>query len=321
MYTMENNKLYESLKSKNITESSLKLYLNNLRRLNGGDFPKSLTFLKDVEAVVAKIADYKPNTRRTYLISIVSLLKTEPKQKKLYDKYYSLLETYNKAGATNNEKSETQKENWLSQTEVKKTYDELTAAVAPLTEKKKLSTDEYNKLLSWVVLSLYVLAPPRRNLDYQLAVAINKYSAELPTEYNYLDLSADKWYFNNYKTKGTYKTQEVQANPEVMSVIRKYLKFHPLRAELKKKSGNAPLLATADGEPLAGNNAITRILNKVFGRRIGVSMLRNIYLTDKYSGQTAELKQDASDMGTSTNVIQNHYIKTDAEPIKLEINE
>lgn len=48
---MENSKLFQSLKDKNITESSLKLYLNNIRRLNGGDIPKSFAFLKDVDVI------------------------------------------------------------------------------------------------------------------------------------------------------------------------------------------------------------------------------------------------------------------------------
>jgi len=308
---MENNKLFENLKSKNITESSLKLYFNNLRRLNGGDFPKSFSFLKDVEAITAKIADYKPNTRRTYLISIVSLLKTEPKQKKLYEKYYALLDGYNKNLATNNEKSETQKENWLTQDEVKKIYDELTAEVKPLLEQKKLGTDAYNKVLSWVVLSLYTTQPPRRNLDYQMAVVCNKYNPEASTDYNYLDLSTGTWYFGNYKTKGTYKVQEVKASDDCLEVIRKYLKFHPLKAELKKKSGAVPLLVDATGAPFESQNTITRILNKIFGKRIGVSLLRNIYLTSKYSKEIEDLKEDATNMGTSASTIQNQYIKLD----------
>jgi hypothetical protein len=308
---MENNKLFESLKSKSITESSLKLYFNNLRRLNGGDFPKSFTFLKDVDAIVSKLADYKPNTRRTYLISIVSLLKTEPKQKKLYDKYYALMDGYNKSLATNNEKSETQKENWLSQEAVKKVESDLTAEVAPLLEQKKLGTDAYNKLLSWVVLSLYTTQPPRRNLDYQMAVVCNKYLPDLDPHFNYLELPTGTWYFGNYKTKGTYKIQEIKCSDECLAVIKKYLKFHPLKAELKKKTGAVPLLVDATGAPFEAVNAITRILNKVFGRRIGVSLLRNIYLTDKYSGKVAELNADATQMGTSASTIQNQYIKMD----------
>lgn len=38
-------------------------------------------------------------------------------------------------------------------------------------------------------------------------------------------------------------------------------------------------------------------------------MLRNIYLTDKYSGELKDLKETANQMGTSTSTIQNQYIK------------
>lgn len=308
---MEGNKLFDTLKSKNITDSSLKLYFNNLKRLNGGEFPKSFTFLKDVEAICKKIEHYKPNTRRTYLISIVTLLKQDPKQKKLYDKYYPLLDEYNKELNKDNTKSATQKDNWITQDAVKEVYDKLTAEVEPLLAKKKLSQSEYDTALSWVVLSLYTLQPPRRNVDYQHAVLVNKYSDQMDNKFNYYDIPSATFYFNNYKTKGTYKTQVQKASPELAEVIAKYIKIHPLKSELKKKSGAIPFLVNKEGMPFESNNAITRILNKIFGKRIGVSLLRNIYLTDKYADKVEELDKDATAMGTSANTIQNHYIKLD----------
>jgi hypothetical protein len=318
---MENSKLYEFLKSKNITESSLKLYLNNLRRLNGGEFPKSFSFLKNTEKILADLEKYKPNTRRSYLISIVTTLKHEPKMKKLYDKYYIHLDKYNKEGAKNNEKSETQKANWINQDEVKSTYDKMTEEVKPLLELKKLSPSEYEKLIRWVVLSLYVLQKPRRNADYQHCVVVNNLKGNnLEGSVNYLVLNENKWYFNNYKTKGTYKTQTVDVSPEMMEVIKSYLKFHPNAKNLKKKSGVTSFLVDFEGNPFENVNAITRILNKVFGKKIGVSMLRSIFLTDKYGDQLKELKQDAHDLGTSTNVIQNQYIKSENDNIVVGEN-
>ena len=38
-------------------------------------------------------------------------------------------------------------------------------------------------------------------------------------------------------------------------------------------------------------------------------MLRNIFLTDKYSDLTIELKNDTKNMGTSVDVALNNYIK------------
>ena len=319
---METSKLFQSLKDKNITESSLKLYLNNLRRLNGGEFPKSFTFLKNVEAILEKIKDYKPNTQRSYIISIVSLLKQEPKMKKLYDRYYTILMNFNKELKTNNDKSESQKENWITQDGVRDIYTNLTNEVKEMTsDKKKLTASEYEKLLRWFLLSLYTLQKPRRNADYQLAlVSKTKLSGEIDPQFNHLDLVAGKWFFNNYKTKGTYKTQEMEIGEEMKEAVETYLKFHPLNKLLKKKGGVVPLLVDFEGEPLQQVNSITRMLNKIFNKKIGVSMLRNIYLTDKYGDQLKELKQDAHDLGTSTNVIQSQYIKTDGDNITVGEN-
>lgn len=306
---MEKSKLYTFLKDKPITESSLKLYLNNLRRLNGGEFPNSFKFLKDTEKILGDLEKYKPNTRRSYLISIITTLKQDPKMKKLYDKYYPHLEKYNKESAVNNEKSETQKANWISQDEVREIYSKLTEEVKPLIEKKKLSPSEYDQLLKWFVLSLYTLQKPRRNADYQKCFVGHKIPDDLNNEFNYLDLKSNKWIFNNYKTKGTYKSQVMDVSPEMMDVIKMYLSHHPNRAMLKKKTNLVQLLVDYEGNALKHNNAITRILNSVFGKKIGVSMLRSIYLTDKYGDQMKEMKEDSLLMGTSTSTVQNQYIK------------
>lgn len=308
---MEKSKLYEFLKGKNITESSLKLYLNNLRRLNGGEFPKNFLFLKDTEKILGDLEKYKPNTRRSYLISIITTLKQDPKMKKLYDKYYPHLEHYNKEHAVNNEKSETQKENWINQDEVKELYNKMTEEVKPFLEQKKVSPSEYEKILRWFVLSLYTLQKPRRNADYQKCLVGRKIPVDLNDNYNYLDLDNDKWIFNNYKTKGTYKSQVLDLTPEMKSVVMTYLKFHPRGKDLKKKSNLIPLIVDFQGEPFIANNAITRMLNKIFGKKIGVSMLRNIYLTDKFGDKVKELNNTAQEMGTSSSTIQNQYIKLD----------
>ena len=54
---------------------------------------------------------------------------------------------------------------------------------------------------------------------------------------------------------------------------------------------------------------ITRIFNKIFGKHIGSSMLRNMYLSNKYYGVIEELKDDVQSMSTSVDVALNKYIK------------
>lgn len=305
------SKIFENLKNKNISQSSLKLYVNNLKRLNENQEIKNFNFLKNVENIIDKIKDYKPNTRRSYIISIVSLLKQEPKLKKLYDSYYKILMDYNNDLKTNNSKSETQKENWINQDEVLEIYNKIKSDTDGINEKKKITEADYDKLQKYLVLSLYTIQPPRRNIDYQYMLIVNKMTDDLDDKYNYLDLDKKEFHFNNYKTKGTYKCQTTEIKPELMDVINLYLKYHPLKTVLKKKNGIVPFLVNFDGEPYNSNNFITRVLNKIFNKRIGVSMLRSIYLTNKFGDKVKELNDTAHDMGTSSNTIQNQYIKTD----------
>ena len=69
------------------------------------------------------------------------------------------------------------------------------------------------------------------------------------------------------------------------------------------------LLVNFVGQPYENNNDITRILYKIFNKKIGVNMLRHIFLTDKYKNVLNEMKDDAKAMGTSTNMVEDQYVK------------
>lgn len=333
MSTEESKSFSETLfDGKTISESSKNLYLKNLVRLNGGQPIKNLNFLKDVEAIQTKLNELKPNTRRTYIIAIVSLLKSlidQPKMKKLYDRYYPSLEAINKDLKTSNEKTPKETDNWLSQEEIKSKFDELKTIYTELLESKskKISEAQYNKLLDLVVLGLYVLQRPRRNMDYQDMVVttlkvkapkkavpapvpsedISKEETATKSKSNVLNLADNKFEFNNYKTKGAYLQQTESLDLELRQIIDLYLKYHPLAKEMKKES--VSFIVSHDGKPFTNNNDFTRLLYKIFGKKIGVSMLRKIFLTDKYKDTLDELKSDSQAMGTSTSTIQDHYIK------------
>lgn len=308
----------DNLNTKLISPSSLNLYTKNLIRLNDGKEIKNLKFLKNTENILDKIKDYKPNTRRTYIISIVSLLKQEPKLKKLYDQYYKILLEYNNNLKNNNDKSESQNENWISQDQVLEKQKELENILPVIINKKSINQEQYDKLFNLLILSLYTLNPPRRNLDYLKMNIVSKYVPDIASNIlpeikennNYIDLLNKNFIFKNYKTKKTYKEQVVPINDKLNEIIKVYLKFHPLKKEIKKKI-SVPLLVDFEGNEYKNSNDITRILNKIFGKKIGSSMLRNIFLTDKYSNNLKELNNDVKEMGTSSNTANTNYIKTD----------
>ena len=125
------------LKTRRITESTFNLYKKNLEKLNDGKEVKNITFLKSKYAILDKLEKYSPNTRRNFIISIVSVLKLLPKTEKLYNEYYDLLKKMNDDSRENPDKSEKQKENWMSQDEVMDVYKELEEEVSPSLAKKK----------------------------------------------------------------------------------------------------------------------------------------------------------------------------------------
>ncbi len=311
--------LEQAFEGRNITESSKKLYLANLKRLNNGEVPRNFKFLCNIEEIQEKLNKYKPNTQRSYIISIVSLLKMlkekQPrKYKKLYDDYYVILEQLNEALKDNTTKTEKETTEWIGQDAVKSKLDEKMVILDEIKDLKKINETQYNSLLDLVILGLFVLQKPRRNKDYQEMCVVKKYKDEYGEDKNFLDLFGNNFIFNNYKTKGTYSTQTQPVNEVLRTIIDTYLKFHPLKKQLNNNT--TQLLIKYDGEALLSNNALTRRLYKIFdNKKIGSAMLRKLYLTDKYSRFSEEMKEmsdDASAMGTSVGTIQNNYIKKDS---------
>ena len=66
--------LVAKLKARGLTDSSVSLYVRNLEKLNGNKVINNLNFLKKYPDIMDRLKDYKGNTQRGFLISIVSSL-------------------------------------------------------------------------------------------------------------------------------------------------------------------------------------------------------------------------------------------------------
>ena len=144
----------------------------------------------------------------------------------------------------------------------------------------------------------------------------SKLDKEHIKEHNYLDLSKKDFVFNSYKTSSKYGTQRIAITDDLWKVLSKYFKHHKLvgirklnkQFVLNSNDDNDMFLISRNGSALDKVNSITRILNKVFDKAIGSSMLRHIYLTGKYGEVLENQTKDASDMAHSE-AMQKDYIK------------
>lgn len=298
--------------TKKVAESTASAYVKSLYLLNGKMPFKNLSFLKKTDAINALIAPYAENTQKALystITSVLSLVKDQAGYKKVYQHYYDKMmgkaTQMKEAGAESSTKTEKQKDNWAEWKDVEAVQKHLIEEVEKFKGNKNITPEQFNTLLNLVVLSLYTEIQPRRNQDYLdmsvVKATHNKVGADaLPKDANYLTIDKNtpkEFIFNKYKTAKKYGQQKMELTPGLASVLSTYLKFHPLARGNKSRATMFKFLVLADGTPLTATNAITRILNRIFGKRIGSSMLRHIFLSSKYD--INEMEKDASAMGHS----------------------
>lgn len=310
------------IESKGVAESSAKLYLRTMFVLNDKQPFTTLAFLRKKDDIMAKVNAYAPSTQKTVLASIVSVLSTvsdKPTYKSIYKFYYDEMMGKTKADSETkpNQKTTKQKEIWMSWKDICNIMEQYRDKMLGYAPKKNLTPAEHDHLLQTLILSLYVYTQPRRNQDYLNMEIVKKWNDGMDTSRNYLVLSTHKFIFNKYKTAKKYGMQEIDIPERLMEVIEVYLKHHPHSKAIKSKGDvEVPFLVNADGERITAVNAITRLLNKIFGKRIGSSALRHIFLTDKYGEILEEQKEDSNAMGHSLNQ-QRDYIRNEDEESQM----
>lgn len=273
----------ESLRKKlvearpNLTDSSIRTYMsileNLFKRMNGEGDPY-IFFQKNVEKIMKALEDEKPNTRKTKLAVLISLLGKDGTDKvKL-----RMLEDANAYNATLREQQKTdkQRENWVSGAEIQSTFKKLGKLATPLLKQKDktLTKKEYNDVLNYVLLALYVLIPPRRSQDFA-EMRIRNYDKEKD---NYYDGKA--FVFHKYKTSSVYGKQEIKPPASLKRILTQWMRINP----------GDWLLMSPDGNKLSVSR-MTLLLNKIFGKNVSTTMLRHVYISEHVLKDAPTLKQ------------------------------
>lgn len=193
--------------------------------------------------------------------------------------------------------SEKERDNWISQEEVGEVYNNLHKSAYHLFQKKKLTPNETRHLMNLIILSLYYLIPPRRSMDY---IEFKTRNID-PEKDNYM--KGLKFVFNKYKTAHHYGRQEVPISRTLNALIKKWIDKFPNQEYLLFDDNN--------GSKLNATKLTNRLYSIFDGRKVGVNQLRKTYLTEKYKAlpEWKDMQKTANSMGHDIGTALEQYVK------------
>jgi len=298
-----NADLGELMKKNNsgLSRSTQRTYASLLRNLyykttgNDKKEPIDIEWYRNEDAVLDATKDIPSNIRKTYLSALIALVgkenATKYKQEMIKD-----VQKYDE-WVKKQEMTAKQKESWKDFEEVQKMVKEYEEKAKKIMKEEDITKADRKILVDWMILALTTgyYFPPRRSMDHFLMKFRN---FERSTD-NFIDKT--NFVFNQYKTSKTYNQQTLEIPRSFKILLNKYIKTIP--------EGIDTLLYDTQNKPLYAVK-ITQRLNRIFGTKISVSMLRHIYLSSRLKDipRISELDGLARDMGHSREM-QLEYIK------------
>ena len=291
--------LSEVLKKKRpeLSASSIKTYSSILRSLHKKVFGNTDIDIDDfdkTEKIIDHLKDVPSNKRKTILSALVVITDKKPYRDLMMDDIHSYKNEISKQ-----ERTDEQKENWLSNDELNGVFDNHKREADLLYKKQALKPVDLQEIQSYIILCLLSgrFIAPRRSTDY-VAMRIRG-DIDKNTD-NYIE--KNKMIFNRYKTAKTYGKQEIVIPKPLQTILKKWIAVNPTDW----------LLFDSNNNPLT-NVKMTQRLNKIFGKKASVNALRHTYLTDKYAPVMEAQKKmavDMAEMGSSL-AQDKTYIKLD----------
>jgi hypothetical protein len=281
--------IIETLKKNrpHLSASSIKTYKSILKNIYDKCFDDKEYHMKNFDndkCILTFLKDMPYNKRKTVLASLSVLTDNKNYNKIMMEDIHAYKENEMKQ-----EKTEQQKEGMISVDEIKNLYNDLEHNAKQVMKKTNLNFNDINTIMKWVLLALTggIFQAPRRSIDFG-NMKFKNYDSEKD---NYIDVKNSKFIFQNYKTAKTYGKQETEVSKPLKAILNKWFKIIP--------DGCDYILFDNKLNPLTSPQ-ITHRLNEIFGKKISTSMLRHIYLTNKFSGvNLEELQKTATEMGNS----------------------
>lgn len=270
----------------NLSDSSIKTYVNCLKNLFSSVFPKDdfdfKLFFKEYKKVLEYLKDIKFNVRKTILSALTVICQDKETPLKAYRT--QMIEDATKYNAMEKEHkmTETQKENWMTWKEILEILDLLRQKYYYIFKQKNPKQEDILDLQKYVILSCYCLIPPRRSQDYCL-MKVKNYNPDTDNYY-----SKGSFIFNKYKTS-KFRGQEKELVPKSLQILlKKWIEF-------RKQDY---LFTDYYDKPLT-SSGMSKILNSIFKKNISVNLLRHAYITDNLGDAFKKIEETAKKMGHS----------------------
>jgi integrase len=273
-----------------ISESSVKTYASLLRNLHKAIFEDSPNIVSDFDKS-AKVIPYLKTLSNAQQIQKLSAILAVNRRPEYVSMIAQLL-------ANKPAQSITKKENWIESDTIREKYEQLQHEASCLYKIYDVnpSHDILSKIQEYIIVCLVsgIFISPRRSKDWTDFKIHKSTDAD-----NYL--YKNQFVFNNYKTSKTYGQQVIECPKELLNILKKWISINPTDY----------LLFDSKFHQLTSPQ-FTHKLNNIFGKGIGSSQMRKSFLSDKFGSihdTEADMKKTASEMGTSSQMMKEYYIK------------
>lgn len=313
-------KIIDLVSSKKDNKSAIVLRLSEIKKTK-----KIIGILDDS----IKSISSRKNIVSSILVFLGSLEEppTSPIGKTLitYQEYHKNLAKRKEDSYMDNEMTSREKENWITGEDIslkikklKEEIDEIRQSTSGENPRNtpRILVDTYQKYL---VLNLYTLLPPLRN-DYANVKVIKdcenfgEKDDCVDTDFNYINFCSKKLLLCTYKTRKFYGIKRVDIPEELFEIIKEWESLKGVYLEEKGCSTTSEgflLINTTNCEKML-SNSLTKYINRIFApKKVSTTMLRKIYLSEKYPVVVSYRDQarDAMIMGHSLSMQKMVYSK------------
>lgn len=270
------------------SSSTLNTYARSIAQLRKAIAPgtpeTNFDFLANHGAICSWLdeQDYKPNSKKTFYISLVSKLKSlcivdNDGLQVAAGVYRDKMDALNKViqdKSKDQELSEAEKLKYMEWPEILETL-----------EKIRLAVHDLDSFQDYLIICLYTLMPPVR-LDFAEMRIVSEEPAEHGANYlvwpqgGPLGTPQPYFLFTDYKTYRTMGAQRVPLPPALLDVVQ----------EWRTMVDDEYLLIGSNGLPMKEwelGQTIIKVFEKHSGKSVGVSILRHSYISWMRKGEMA----------------------------------